>query len=184
MTIHTNSQTITPTHFLGIDPGVTGAFCILDQDCRILSLADLPTLQQGGVVKRQVDPIALARALQGLPPTTLTVVEGVTARKGNGVASAHSLGFSLGAILGVIAALNLPAPLLPAPALWKRAMSLRASKDTSLRAFAHLWPGYDRPVRHDQAEAALLARFGWINRAQGIQEARRQYEARRTDRKA
>lgn len=176
-----NNSTQHPTHFLGIDPGIRGAYCVLDHERQILALADLPTITQGGVVGQRIDAHQLAIDLHHLPRnTTLAVIEGVTARKGNGVASAHSLGHSLGVITGVVSAITSTPALLPAPSLWKRALGLSAKKDTSLRAFAHLWPErVGLSLRHDQAEAALLAYFGWLNRENAIQEAWRQYEAAR-----
>lgn len=171
-----------PTHFLAIDPGLRGAFALLDADCNLIILQDLPILHRGGIVGLQLDPLALYNALQAVltqPATTVAVIEGVTSRRGNGVASAHSLGHSLGIVTGVTAAL-IPTPaLLPPPALWKRALGLTADKQSSIRAFERCWPGVD-PERHDRAEAALLARFGWLNRANASEEAWRQYRAGRS----
>ena len=63
---------------IGIDPGINGAIAILDRAGQLTALYDMPTLRQGGVVARSVDPYALASLLAPYAQNaSCAVVEGV-----------------------------------------------------------------------------------------------------------
>ncbi len=162
-----------PTHVLGIDPGLSGALCLL----RISGLAienvfDMP------VTDGKVDPAKLAGIVNicKLRGSVVAAVENVSSMPRQ--AHAFSFGLSTGIIHGCFGALNVPFELL-APSVWKPACGLRrlsnenqADTKTKARNLAmKLFPenaDLFRLVKWDgRAESALIARFfcvknGWI----------------------
>jgi crossover junction endodeoxyribonuclease RuvC len=146
----------------GIDPGLDGAIAFLDAED--LTVADMPVLllNRGGKRKRELDPHGVARLLR---TTSIdhAFVEAVGARPGQGVTSMFSLGRSLGIIIGVLAALDIPLTMA-SPAAWKRSLGVPKAKDGArarasqlLPAAAAQWP---LKKHHGRAEAALLALHG------------------------
>lgn len=163
---------MTPTTFLGIDPGLSGALAVLDQDGALIAHHDLPTLDKGGYVRRRIDGLRLREILLRFLPggaissghRTVAAVEHVGFRKGDGGASGASLAHSMGVIEGVLAGLGVQYVLRPPPQIWKGAMGvLRAGKGGACSRAAALWPVL-KDARHDVCEAALLARFAWLQR--------------------
>lgn len=153
-----------PTFLIGIDPGITGAVCIMQAGHAPVVL-DLPTVEAGkGVVKRELDGSGLARILEYLPiHHTRCIIERTSAMPGQGVASMFSMGVSRGVILGVISCLALPLQEV-APARWKKHFGLiGADKDMSRRYALQLYPALaDKLARakdHNRAEAVLLAHY-------------------------
>lgn len=170
-----NRTTSVFTTFLGIDPGLDGAAALLNQDGALIAHFDLPTLEKGGFARRRVDPEGLAEVLLRLIPfmalakswdvTVSAAIECVGYRKGDGGASGASLAHSMGVCEGVLAGLGISTVLRPPPDTWKRAMGLRgAGKAGAVARAAELWPTL-KGQRHDVAEAALLARFAWLQRS-------------------
>ena len=148
--------------FIGIDPGLTGAVAGIDSAGDVVLLDDLPTIHRGkGRVKRELDPAGLAHILRPLTgdPSTV-IVEAVASRPGQGVASVFSLGHTLGAIVGVLAALGMGYQLTP-PGTWKKAMQVSSDKDAARATASRLFPAVDlrRKRDHNQAEALLMAAY-------------------------
>lgn len=158
---------------VGIDPGMSGAFVVIDQDgffidrkCDFVSLQDLSA--------------SLRLILEGVGPA-LGVIEAVHAMPGQGVTSMFSFGRSTGAALGVLHSCGygefLAKPLAtPPPAVWKRdvrtAFAGKVNPEwlglgpefDSRRIALQLWPEATRELRrkkdHGTADAALLAYWG------------------------
>jgi Holliday junction resolvasome RuvABC endonuclease subunit len=161
------------TTFLGIDPGLSGALAVLNAQGELLHVHDLPTLEKGGFARRRIDPSRLREILScaGVPCwlasnswPSLAAIESVGYRKGDGGASGASLAHSFGVCEGVLAGVGVRSVLRPPPAIWKKAMGLNgAGKDGALARARDLWPSAIFK-RHDEAEAALLARFAWLQR--------------------
>ena len=149
---------------LGIDPGLSGAACVLDGD-RVLLLEDLPVVQfSAGRIKNRLDAAGLARMLSPFAGDVfMAIVEKVGARPGEAASGAFSFGFSSGCIAGVLAAMNIPTTTVQ-PAVWKKAMGLGSSKDLSRARALELFPAMaDKLARkkdHDRAEALLMAEWG------------------------
>jgi crossover junction endodeoxyribonuclease RuvC len=145
----------------GIDPGLDGAVAFLGED---LTVVDMPVLQlsRGGKQKRELDAHALARLLS---TTSIdhAFVEAVGARPGQGVTSMFSLGRSVGIIVGVLAALDIPLTMA-APAAWKRSLAVPKAKDGARARASQLLPAaaahWPLKRHHGRAEAALLALYG------------------------
>lgn len=152
----------------GVDPGLSGCAAILDANGALLTLIDMPTVAQGGFVRRRVDPVALSQRLRAAlpqPDATIAAIEAVGHRKGDGAVSGASLAASMAVVEGILAALGVSRILRPPPMIWKRAMGLlTAGKSGAVARAVSLWPEL-KGKRHDVCEAALLARFAFLNRA-------------------
>lgn len=140
---------------LGIDPGLTGAWAVLDTTGALLDVGDLPILDRG------VDPVALALMLAGRTYIG-AMLEWPTPMPGNGAKTAHSMGLTLGRIETVLLLAGIGVERVP-PATWKRALRLSKDKTASRAMATRLWPKHAHlfaRVRDDgRAEAALLARY-------------------------
>lgn len=148
--------------YLGVDPGLTGALALLHADGSMHSVEDLPVMARGkGRVKHEIDPAALARLIRPhAMDIKLAVVEQVGSMPGQGVASVFSMGHSLGCIVGVVQALDIPLRLVP-PSVWKKRAGISSDKNLARSEAIRLWPAapLDRVKDHNRAEALLLARY-------------------------
>jgi len=154
---------------IGIDIGVTGAVALM-RNGELVDVTDLPAHEVGtGSVKSQVDPAGLSaivrdwRTQYGID-AEMAVLERVSSMPGQGVASVFSLGHSLGAVSGALAALGIPTRYVT-PAAWKRAMALGRDKSQAQALASQMFPvhagKWARVKDHNRAEAALLAAYGW-----------------------
>jgi crossover junction endodeoxyribonuclease RuvC len=150
--------------WVGIDPGLAGAVAVIDRDGRLLEVADMPALSDGG--KRRVDPAGLVAVLMGaVGQIRMATVERVHSMPKQGVASAFSFGASYGVVLGVLAALRVPYQLVT-PQRWKREMMDGQGKEkaASRMVARRLWPDhadlFARVKDDGRAEAALIAEWG------------------------
>ncbi len=150
---------------IGIDPGLTGAIALLTPEDS-LYVYDLPVLKARGG-KNTLDMHQLNDLLQELttrsPKLPLVVLEEVASMPKQGVVSTFTFGKTAGQIEGLIVGHGLKLQMIR-PAVWKKAMSVSADKDTvrlqasrAFPEFAQLWP---RKKDHGRAEAALIALFG------------------------
>ena len=162
-----------PAYVLGVDPGLSGALCLL----RVSGLAsesifDMPVLEG------QVDAVQLAMIVdmcktRGSVIAGIEQVSSMPRQKGS-----FNFGVSAGILQGVLGALGVPFSMVQ-PAQWKGACGLRrgvnetqAQNKTRARELAmKLWPEQAdsfKRVRDDgRAESCLLARhyankMGWI----------------------
>jgi crossover junction endodeoxyribonuclease RuvC len=149
----------------GIDPGLAGALFFLDPSNSANGEAiDLPVhmLIRGAKKKRELDIAGLIGIL-ATRSITHAFVESVGAMPGQGVSSVFSFGKTFGAVLGVIAARNIPITLI-APARWKKVMGVGKSKDGCRARASQLLPrcADQWKLRRDdgRAEAALLCLYG------------------------
>ena len=142
---------------VGVDPGKAGAIAVIDDVDGILGCYDMPA------VDGAVSAVLVHRILAGHGTPHLAVIENVHSMPKQGVASSFSFGRSKGVIEGVAAALRYPVEM-PSPAAWKKAMGVKADKDSSRAKALDLWPDHAdlfRLKKHaDRAEACLLAEWG------------------------
>ena len=101
--------------FIGIDPGVSGAVCVLDSCGEVVVLFKMPS------VSGQVDAKALHTALTKFGKAQIVgVIEKAQAFKGQGISSTFKYGVSFGIIQGVLA------PICPywlvTPQTWQKQM--------------------------------------------------------------
>lgn len=141
-----------------IDPGLNGACAILSEH-GVLDAFDMPTM--GEKSKRAVNGAGLARRLLE-PHVTHVVIEAAQAYPKQGVSSVFRYGAAYGQCVGVAHGLFLPVEFV-APATWKKAMRLDASKENSRRRAIEAFPDYEHLFAlkrdHNKAEASLLAQW-------------------------
>ena len=155
---------------VGVDPGLSGAVGVL-QDGRFVAVEDMPVVIKGaGVVKNEVSPAALLAVLrERVPPvdSVAAVIERVSSRPGEGVASSFSLGDSFGVARAVLSVARVELTYVT-PAQWKKHFKLTADKELSRALALRLFPEAAYSLRfkkHDgRAEALLLARWLWETR--------------------
>jgi Holliday junction resolvasome RuvABC endonuclease subunit len=159
------------TRILGIDPGLSGAFALLDTKLKTLNTFDVPIFSEkkNGKLRRSVNISALYASLAGefIRPD-LAVIEAVHAMPAQGVSSS----FRFGEVYGVVqaAVLSFETPLFYVqPSAWKRHFKLGRDKETSRKLASQMYPKYaDQWVRvkdSDRAEAALIAT--WYSQVHG-----------------
>lgn len=147
----------------GIDPGKSGAIAILDRAGDLVAVYDMPTTKTS-TGRQAVDPHGVAEILRKHEPS-MTVLEQVATRPGEGAVGAFSFGTSYGVVLGVLAALGLRHKLTR-PDAWKKQVGIPAKSEKSVSiAFAkRLVPscadalaGPKGGLKDGRAEAVLLA---------------------------
>lgn len=157
-------------HFLGIDPGISGAIAFLNGKTHELVIHDIPVFanQKGRTV---VNMPELCNLLT--PPedgVTKAALEHVHAFQGQGIASAFNFGTGYGAILMALAGHAIPTRDAT-PSQWKKHFKLAKKtgdtkaqfKKQSLSAATRLFPAYSslfaRQKDDGRAEAALIALY-------------------------
>ena len=150
---------------LGFDPGQTGAIAAFDGE-RIEAVIDMPTMTRLHGKGNQVNPYTLATALIDLCAgrEATAVLEAVSAMPGQGVSSTFHFGESVGVVLGVLGALQIPVRMVT-PAKWKKAAGLLGRDKDAARTLAiQLHPEVaDQLARKKdtgRADAVGIARFG------------------------
>lgn len=154
---------------LGIDPGLTGAWAMLEEDGSLLAVEDLPVIRDGRLAWIDADAL-LSRLLEARGGRPMrAIVERVHAMPRNGSQAAFSQGATLGSILATLQLVRASIELVQ-PATWKRAAGLSGAKDAtdrerksaSLDRARLLFPDapLDRVKDHGRAESLLIAHHG------------------------
>jgi len=143
---------------LGVDPGTSGAIAFYFPAApNRVAAEDMP------IVASEVDCATLAARIRQMAQD-LAIVECVASMPAQGVSSTFKFGGAYGAVLGVLAALQIPTHLV-SPTIWKRHFRLDLHKEKSralaLRVFAKSPEHFARKRDHGRAEAALLALYGF-----------------------
>lgn len=131
----------------------------------------LGELVERGADRARVSPSLLSRLFeegaQGIQMVVLEKVGGIT---GQSASAAFTFGYSWGLVEGVLAALRLPVALIT-PQAWKKSAGLVANKGAARECAMRLWPAHAHlfaRVKDDgRAEAALIARHGWLSIQRG-----------------
>jgi len=140
---------------LGIDPGVNGA-------------AALIRVEAGAIAHCHIRPWAIddMELPAMIMKADLVVVEAQHASPQQGVRSAFALGRAYGAVQGFLAALNPQREEYVQPAVWRGAYGLRggaAGKAAGVAMARDVLREPERVLTHDEADAVLLAWYGWRN---------------------
>lgn len=167
---------MTHRFYLGIDPGITGAFALYDSEMQDFELWDMPLNNKGDVDAIDVSHIASyvgikVRAACG-DMDVLAIVEKVHSMPRQ--AGAFNFGLSTGILHGVLASHGIDMHLAP-PIVWKPAMGLarrpaeshKDYKSRSRAAVKFLFPDsklFDRAKDDGRAESLLLAVYGATKR--------------------
>lgn len=167
-------------HFLGIDPGFSGAICLMNADGDVLQLFDVPTVsfettkktKAGNARKRtEYDEAALAtyfRETRMVVNDLLGVLEATSPRPNESAMSAHSFGVGFGILRGMLAQSGIPYERI-FPATWKAVVmaGMPKNKEASVPTAARLFPSVAHKLRgprgaalDGRADALLLAEYG------------------------
>lgn len=148
---------------LGIDVGLNGAIALVE-DGQLLEVHDMPTLslERNNKTKRMVNAQALALIIRGAKADA-AYLERLNAMPGQGVTSMFSMGQSLGVVLGVLAACEVPTTTIP-PRTWQKTLDVPQGKDGSRYRAAQLFPEsadlFKRVKDDGRSDAALIAAYG------------------------
>lgn len=149
---------------LGIDPGESGAIAGLGPDGELVFLHDMPYVD-GHVLA----PVLAQLVLDGLG-SRRALVERAQSMPRMGVSGAFRYGTGYGVILGVLGALDIATETIR-PNQWKGKAGLSKDKGASRRRAVELWPTraqlFARVKDDGRAEAALIARHGWLEQQRG-----------------
>ncbi len=163
----------------GIDPGVSGAICVLKkEEGKIIEVYEMPTMIDGKKNKRQVNGAEVTNIFkkelinneidtketpENYEKFAKVVVEHVTAMPGQGVTSMFNFGQSFGVIKGICAALKIPIYFVR-PTKWKKHFNLiKTHKDASRTKVIEIYPNISsklsRKKDSNKADAILIARY-------------------------
>ncbi len=150
---------------IGIDPGLSGAIAILENN-KVLNVFDMPTMSEGKKNKKQLNSAQLVKLLRDnivKDEEVSVVVEQVNAMPGQGVTSMFNFGQTFGAIKGICASLGFPI-FFVRPSKWKKHFELiNSSKDSSRTKVIEMYPllAGDLSKKKDvnKSDAILIARF-------------------------
>lgn len=155
--------------YLGIDPGLSGAFAFYEPEQNALIRFDMPThtVEKNGKARREPDALGLYTSidltLDVLPRGTIVVIERVGPMPTDGARQAFNFGRTYGTILGVLAGFKLRTEFVT-PQTWKKKLNVPAEKDGSRARASQLLPahaGHWQRVKDDgRAEAAMIAFYG------------------------
>ena len=152
-------------YYLGIDPGISGALAVLDENEDIVQIFDMPTLEvvSGKSKKQRVNPQSIVSELRLFKDQRIeALIEQVNAMPNQGVTSMFSFGRSLGILEGVLAGLDIPYSLVT-PSVWKKRMQVNSSKDGARELAMRTWSNkselFKRKKDDGRAEAALMALY-------------------------
>ena len=150
---------------IGIDPGITGAICILENR-KVVEVYDIPTMIDGKKNKRQVNGAQVTNIIRerlNENKEVVAVVEHVNAMPGQGVTSMFNFGQSFGVIKGICSALSIPIYFVR-PTKWKKHFNLiKTNKDASRTKVIEVYPAISsklsRKKDSNKADAILIARY-------------------------
>ena len=150
---------------IGIDPGVSGAICILT-DGKITEIYEMPTMIDGKKNKKQVNGAEVTNIINKElinEKDINVVIEHVSAMPGQGVTSMFNFGQSFGVLKGICAALKLPVHFIR-PVKWKKHFNLiNTEKDASRTKVIEVFPYISSKISKKKdaykADAILIARF-------------------------
>ena len=150
---------------IGIDPGLSGAIAILENN-QVINIFEIPVMSEGKKNKRQLNSELLVSLLKeniNNSEEVAVVVEQVNAMPGQGVTSMFNFGQTFGAIKGICAALDLPI-FFVRPSKWKKHFELiNSSKDSSRTKAIEMYPKLSNQLAKkkdvNKSDAILIARF-------------------------
>ena len=150
---------------IGIDPGLSGAVAILENN-KVINIFDIPVMTEGKKNKRQLNSallVSLIKENTANQEEVAVVVEQVNAMPGQGVTSMFNFGQTFGALKGICAALELPI-FFVRPSKWKKHFELiNSSKDASRTKVIEMYPKLSNQLSKkkdvNKSDAILIARF-------------------------
>lgn len=140
--------------YLGIDPGFSGAWGMVDEHGNYWSCGDMTNDTVFIDTRAVFAEMAQARDGQDME----IIVEAVHAMPKQGVSSTFKFGMAYGAAISMAQRFNVPMSTV-SPRIWKKHFGLDANKDNSLELARSMWPKAPLTRKKDngRAEALLLA---------------------------
>ncbi|MDC0900504.1 crossover junction endodeoxyribonuclease [Candidatus Pelagibacter sp.] len=135
---------------IGIDPGISGSICFL-QDGKIVDVVEMPTMTEGKKNKKQVNGSQIvneiSEKIKELDKREIKVViEQVSAMPGQGVTSMFNFGQSFGILKGICSSMQLPMYFVR-PAKWKKYFNLiNSEKDASRTRAIEIFPYFSHQL--------------------------------------
>lgn len=151
---------------LGIDLGNNGAVAVLSERGDLLSVADIPVLNDGPKRRLTVNAVLLADVLAAVPARH-AFIEFVGPWPDDSPQCAFAFGRCRGIVEGVLGARKVPVTWLQTMK-WRRLVGLpsKASKDEARGEAIRRWPAssalFALVQDHDRAESALVGMAGLI----------------------
>ena len=152
---------------IGIDPGISGSICFLE-DGKIIDVLEMPTMADGKKNKRQVNGSQIyneiyKRINKVFNQDIRVVIEQVSAMPGQGVTSMFNFGQSFGILKGICSAMKLPMYFIR-PAKWKKYFNLiKTEKDASRTRAIEIFPYFSSQLSKkkdsNKADAILISSF-------------------------
>jgi Holliday junction resolvasome RuvABC endonuclease subunit len=145
--------------YLGIDPGFTGAWGLIDHHGAYQSCGDM--LNNGKHI--------LSRAVHGEITQAIDrqdlqgVIEFVHSMPAQGVASSFKFGMAYGAAIAIMERLHCPWHMVT-PQKWKKDLGLTSDKNLSLDMARELWPTAPLTRKKDNGRAESLLMAEWLRR--------------------
>lgn len=146
---------------LAIDPGLKGALAWVNEAGFLLEVEDMP------VVDNNVSAPLLTNLIVGYGPVEVIVIERQQSMPKQGVASSFKTGTGYGILIGIVAALHIPAVFWPS-SMWKKTLRLSSNKEYSRQRAMERWPDqteiFKRKKDEGRAEAALLGATWFLSK--------------------
>ena len=152
---------------IGIDPGISGSICFLE-DGIINDVLEMPTMTEGKKNKKQVNGSQIYNEISLRVKTyekknIKVVIEQVSAMPGQGVTSMFNFGQSFGILKGICSAMQLPIYFVR-PAKWKKYFNLinsekDASRTRAIEIFPYFSSNLSKKKDSNKADAILIASY-------------------------
>ena len=152
---------------IGIDPGISGSICFLE-DGIIKDVLEMPTMTEGKKNKKQVNGSQIYNEISFRIKTyekknIKVVIEQVSAMPGQGVTSMFNFGQSFGILKGICSAMQLSIYFVR-PAKWKKYFNLinsekDASRTRAIEIFPYFSSNLSKKKDSNKADAILIASY-------------------------
>lgn len=147
---------------IGIDPGCSGAVCVMYPSGELIGWCQMPTVKVGKSTR--INGAALAAFLRRYIGLSHAYLEQVHSMPKQGVSSVFTFGHAAGVAEGILQGLGIAYTLVP-PQHWKkRAGLIGQDKDAARSRAIQLWPNWrDLDLKgkgQALADAALIAKYG------------------------
>jgi hypothetical protein len=155
---------------VGIDPGATGALAIYDTSTGLETIFDMPMWMQviGKRTRPRVDTVQVADLFDtfAMLDVRLVVLEAVGGRPKQSASAAFVFGYGVGLLMMAAIQSKIPVETVE-PATWKKVMRVPKDDQGIVRRADEMFPdhraefrGSRGGIKHDRAEAAMLAKYG------------------------
>jgi crossover junction endodeoxyribonuclease RuvC len=146
---------------VGIDPGISGAAAVIDNNGVMADVIDLPTRETAD--RSEINPVALCDWLRRQVKPRRIIIEDVHSMPQDG----HVGSFRFGVTVGMIRAVSMwvtPQVELVSPTVWKGYFDLlgqdkEAARMLAIRLFPSMFDKLTRKMDHGRAEAMLIAHW-------------------------